>query len=199
MTIQISLLNRILRRGILMVIALSVASATAFVVPSHSGCRPLVRWDTPTTTLFEPVLRSSNSRAKLDLRAVFDPTHVSNVDMTPDIMNGAIALLAQDSLAAAEEQAQSHGTAVVVFVIGLIPFGWATVEFWRRIAVGASFGTGKEAVTITIGEDDAPQSSRGRQVLGKGALVIAYVLFAIAAGSIGLALYSVISAPLLQQ
>jgi hypothetical protein len=198
MSIQISLLNRILRWDILMVIALLAASVAAFVVPNHSGCRPLVRWGTPTTTLFEPVLRSSNSRATLDLRAVFDPTHMLNVDMTPDIMNGAIALLAQDSLDTAQE-AQSHGTSVVVFVIGLIPFGWATVEFWRRIAVGASFGTGKEAVTITIGEDDAPQSSRGRQVLGKGALVIAYVLFAIAAGSIGLALYSVISAPLPQQ
>ncbi len=32
---------------------------------------------------------------------------------------------------------------VAVFIIGIIPFLWATYEFWSRIAVGASFGTGK--------------------------------------------------------
>lgn len=105
----------------------------------------------------------------------------------------------------------SNTANVVVFIIGLIPFGWATVEFWRRIAVGATFGTGKDSVVIpkpedvlldddgnpliTIGEDNNPTSSRGRQVLGKDALIVAYLLFAIAAASVGIAVYSVITAP----
>lgn len=53
----------------------------------------------------------------------------------------------------------------IVFAIGVLPFAWATVEFWRRIAVGESFGTGKDSVII--GEDLNPESSRGRRVLGK--------------------------------
>ena len=105
----------------------------------------------------------------------------------------------------------SNTANVVVFIIGLIPFGWATVEFWRRIAVGATFGTGKDSVVIpkpqdvmldddgnpliTIGEDNNPTSSRGRQVLGKDALIVAYLLFAIAAASVGIAVYSVVTAP----
>ena len=32
---------------------------------------------------------------------------------------------------------------IIVFIIGIIPFIWATYEFWSRIAVGASFGTGE--------------------------------------------------------
>ena len=105
----------------------------------------------------------------------------------------------------------SNTANVVVFLIGLVPFGWATVEFWRRIAVGATFGTGRDSVVIpkpqdvlldddgspliTIGEDNNPTSSRGRQVLGKDALIVAYLLFAIAAASVGIAVYSVVTAP----
>jgi hypothetical protein len=86
---------------------------------------------------------------------------------------------------------------VVVFAIGLVPFIWATIEFWRRIAVGASFGTGKDSVVIPppkifIGNDDGV-SSRGRRTLGQGALAVAYLLFSIAAGIIALTLYSVLS------
>jgi hypothetical protein len=93
----------------------------------------------------------------------------------------------------------SPTTTVVVFIVGVIPYIWATIEFWRRIAVGASFGTGSDSVvfstttTTTIGEDDNPESSRGKQVLGKGALVIAYILFATAAAVLGLVLLSVIT------
>jgi hypothetical protein len=68
-----------------------------------------------------------------------------------------------------------------------------TIEFWRRIAVGASFGTGSDSVVFSIGENDNPESSRGKQVLGKGALVIAYILFTIAAAVLGLVLLSVIT------
>lgn len=100
---------------------------------------------------------------------------------------------------------------LIVFIIGIIPFIWATVEFWRRIAVGASFGTSADSVVIpspfsdddqmmvTIGEDDNPESSRGRRTLDRGALTVAYVLFAVAAGSVGLAIASVVMGPTQQQ
>ena len=83
-----------------------------------------------------------------------------------------------------------------VFVIGCIPFVWATWEFWRRIAVGASFGTGKDAVVFDTGDDaDDDQIRRfgGRRVLGKGALAVAYVLFAAAGGSVLLAVYAALN------
>lgn len=104
----------------------------------------------------------------------------------------------------------SPTTNIIVFIIGIIPFIWATYEFWRRIAVGASFGTGKDSVIIPspsssdssgdgsrimIGEDNNPNSSRGRQTLDRGALTVAYVLFAIAGGSIAIALASVVMSP----
>jgi hypothetical protein len=83
---------------------------------------------------------------------------------------------------------------ILVFIVGVIPFAIATNEFWRRIAVGEPFGTGSDSVVI-IGEDNNPQSSRGRQTLGKGAIYVAYVLFAVAAFSIGVAIVSVVSSP----
>lgn len=85
-----------------------------------------------------------------------------------------------------------HNSDVWVFVAGVFPFAWATVEFWRRIAFGESFGTGSDSIVI-IGEDNAPEDSRGRRVLGRGALVVAYVLFTIAFATVGIVLYSVIS------
>lgn len=91
-------------------------------------------------------------------------------------------------------------TIVAVFVAGLIPFVVATIEFWRRIAVGAEFGTGtagrvvfNTTATTTIGEDDAPMSSRGRRILGQDALIAAYVLFGISALVVGLVLYSLVT------
>jgi len=101
----------------------------------------------------------------------------------------------------------SPETTIIVFIIGVIPFVWATWEFWRRIAVGASFGTGKDSVVIPspfeetdndlimIGEDGNPLSSRGRQTLDRGALTVAYVLFAVAGGSIAIAIASVVMGP----
>lgn len=85
-------------------------------------------------------------------------------------------------------------TSVLIFALGLAPFVIAAIEFWRRITFGQSFGTGSDSVII-VGEDDAPEKSRGRRVLGKGALLVAYALFAIAAGVVGLVLYSVLTTP----
>ena len=107
--------------------------------------------------------------------------------------------ISSDDATAAAVTAESDDTGllsnqaiIATFVVGLVPFAVATVEFWRRIAVGDSFGTGSDSVVI-IGEDDAPLSSRGRRVLGKGALVTAYILFGIAAAVLGIVLYAVIS------
>jgi len=103
----------------------------------------------------------------------------------------------------------SPTTNTIVFVLGLIPFIWATYEFWSRIAVGASFGTGADSIQIvpgassddsggkvTIGEDGNLSKSRGRKVLGDDALAVAYVLFAIVIASVGITVYSVLSSPL---
>eukprot|EP00970_Alexandrium_tamarense_P016190 scaffold6254_cov172-Alexandrium_tamarense.AAC.2 len=110
----------------------------------------------------------------------------------------------------------SPTTTLVVFIIGIIPFLWATVEFWRRIAFGESFGTTADSVVIpspfdnnnddnsrseknkgvlTIGEDGDLSSSRGRRTLDRGALVVAYVLFAVAAFVVGIAIASVVMGP----
>ena len=88
----------------------------------------------------------------------------------------------------------SQETAIAVFVVGLIPFAIATVEFWRRIAVGASFGTNEPVVFI--GQDDNPNSSRGKQVLGRDSLITAYVIFAVVTAVLGLVLFSVVTTPL---
>ena len=90
-------------------------------------------------------------------------------------------------------------TTILIFLVGLLPFAVATVEFWRRIRFGEAFGTGKDSVVFTtdvsIGEDDAPLSSRGSRVLGQGALIMAVILFAVAAAVIGLAVVSVVTSP----
>ena len=69
----------------------------------------------------------------------------------------------------------------VVFIIGSVPFVWATIEFWRRIAFGESFGTGKDSVIIndTSGKRKKPQ----QRVLGQDAITAAYILFALAGAS----------------
>jgi hypothetical protein len=92
-------------------------------------------------------------------------------------------------------EALDKTTTILVFLAGVFPFAVATVEFWRRIAVGDSFGTGSDSVVFTIGEDNQPKSSRGKQVLGTDSLITAYILFALAFGAIALALAAVLQAP----
>ena len=83
-----------------------------------------------------------------------------------------------------------------VFVIGVFPFVWATQEFFRRVSLGLPFGTGNDSVvfprTDGDGDEKIPGSrfTGGRQQLSKPALYAAYVLFGLAACSVGLALYS---------
>lgn len=70
----------------------------------------------------------------------------------------------------------------VVFVLGCIPFLWATVEFWRRIAVGDAFGTGADSVIIN--DTSGGRKNPVRRVLGKDAIIAARILFALAFGSV---------------
>ena len=109
--------------------------------------------------------------------------------LAADDLDAAAAAAAAAATAAAPVAFTPRGVTsadLVVFVIGLTPFVWAGVEFWRRIAVGASFGTGADSVVIVEDADelvdgaDADQLRRfgGRRVLGKGAILTARVLFA---------------------
>lgn len=56
---------------------------------------------------------------------------------------------------------------------------------------GESFGTGSDQ--IIIGMDDSPEDSRGRRVLGRGALGTAYFLFAASFATLAVVLYAVVS------
>merc|ERR1711966_143010 len=102
---------------------------------------------------------------------------------------------------------------VAVFAVCCFPFLWATVEFWRRIAVGEPFGTGKDSVVISDLPDVVSSRSAsetvssveeqegaavvpagGRRTLTVGAIRIAYLLFAAVGGTValvGLAAYQV--------
>ena len=94
----------------------------------------------------------------------------------------------------------SKEATIIVFIIGVIPFVIATYEFWRRIAVGATFGTGNDSVVFpsaaTIGEDNDPTSSRGKQILGADSLITAYIIFATVAVVLGIVLYAVVTSPI---
>ena len=184
------------------------SSCHAFVSPNPSssaltfisGRGRMIRDDRMKSSTLHALEVSSIADIVLESQQVLD---ASSILLSSDVVQAPPPTQSVEPL--------SNTANVVVFIIGLIPFGWATVEFWRRIAVGATFGTGKDSVVIpkpqdvllddegnpliTIGEDNNPTSSRGRQVLGKDALIVAYLLFAIAAASVGIAVYSVVTAP----
>ena len=69
----------------------------------------------------------------------------------------------------------------VIFVIGCVPFVWAGIEFWRRIAVGDPFGTGTDSVIINDTSGNRPKPVR--RVLGTDAIIAARILFALAFAS----------------
>jgi hypothetical protein len=104
-----------------------------------------------------------------------------------------IAQINEDFVASSSSSALSKSTAIAIFVVGLIPFAIATVEFWRRIANRERFGTNDPI--YFIGEDDNPTSSRGRRILGTDALVTAYIIFAIVAVVLGIVIASVLTSP----
>ncbi|KAJ1445470.1 hypothetical protein M885DRAFT_579136 [Pelagophyceae sp. CCMP2097] len=117
----------------------------------------------------------------------------------------AAAWLAEPSLAAAADEVvrapfEPRGITAVdtaVFFIGVAPFAWAAVEFWRRIAVGEPFGTGSDSVVFDVAvngdddlvggaDDDQLRRFGGRRILGQDAIVTAKVLMVAAAASIAL-------------
>jgi len=191
--------------------------------PFSIGTMPSSSRRTTTSTAFVPsgrntILQHSSSNHATIRTVATHLTAIHPPSSFNDIMNSNILLSAADindaitttSADLSEIQQLSPTTTIIVFIIGIIPFIWATYEFWRRIAVGASFGTGKDSVVIpspfddesddknnliAIGEDNNPNSSRGRQTLDRGALVVAYVLFAVAGGSVAIAVASVIMGP----
>lgn len=165
-----------------------VADAFVSLQSAHSTARSVKKGRSPL---------SSTQNIHVTERRTY--TNTARRAFIPDPSDMHILLADSTSLTSNDD----HTTDIAVFIAGLIPFGWATIEFWRRIAVGASFGTGADSVVIdpnlevvTIGEDGAPMSSRGRQVLGKGALAVAYLLFGIAIAVLGLTAVSVLSVPL---
>lgn len=86
------------------------------------------------------------------------------------------------------------GVDAAIFILGMIPFVWASIEFWRRIAVGEPFGTTSDSVVIrdTSGPSTLPER---RRVLGKGAIITARLLFAAVAVAlvlVAVALYQVL-------
>eukprot|EP00535_Pseudo-nitzschia_heimii_P004248 CAMPEP_0197188818 /NCGR_PEP_ID=MMETSP1423-20130617/18573_1 /TAXON_ID=476441 /ORGANISM="Pseudo-nitzschia heimii, Strain UNC1101" /LENGTH=224 /DNA_ID=CAMNT_0042640771 /DNA_START=45 /DNA_END=719 /DNA_ORIENTATION=+ len=131
------------------------------------------------------------------------PRTVTTTTTRQDVPIGApIAVRSQRETATAAAAPSSSSTALAasagsllsntdtwVFVAGIFPFLWATYEFWRRIMFGESFGTGTDRVII--GMDDSPSDSRGTRVLGRGALVTAYVLFVCAFATLAVVGYSV--------
>mmetsp|Transcript_18945 Transcript_18945/g.48834 ORF Transcript_18945/g.48834 Transcript_18945/m.48834 type:complete len:148 (-) Transcript_18945:139-582(-) len=78
-----------------------------------------------------------------------------------------------------------------IFVLGMIPFVWASNEFWRRIAVDEPFGTTRDSVRIrdTDDMDDLGRPDGSRRVLGKGAIRVANLLFAAVAATLALVAY----------
>ena len=101
----------------------------------------------------------------------------------------AALLMPTSALAAATEAAEGltfepRGITTedtVIFVIGCVPFVWAGIEFWRRIAVGDPFGTGQDSVIINDSSGNRP--SPVRRVLGQDAIIAARILFGLAFAS----------------
>lgn len=147
-----------------------------------------------------PRCTTRNTKARPSLSSSQPSTmHMIPVDLSllPDDPISTV-LIQSSTVLSATADLSLRNSDVVVFIAGIIPFVWATIEFWRRIAVGEPFGTSKDSVVIvrpttTIGQDGNPSQSRGRQTLGQGALIVAYLLFGVAAGVILLTLYSVLT------
>lgn len=165
--------NMSLRILILLILA---HVSTAFVVNKNLQSLAPPRSRTIQPQQQRDLVSSSNKQQSQNALSVFTDTHSSSLLLT-----------------AAEQSLSLGNVNVWIFIAGLIPFGWATIEFWRRIAVGEPFGTGSDSVFI--GKENSPEESRGRQVLDRGAFLVAYLLFGIAAAAIGITLFSVVTSP----
>jgi len=146
--------------------------------------------------------------------------NISRREVAASVVTAALALAsASPKLARAEDQIPADKSEIndtllkfeprgitpqdtIVFGLGVTPFAWATVEFWRRIVNGESFGTGKDSVTIDPetyealikdgADEDQLRRAGGRRVLGADAMFAARVLFAAAGLSLALVAYAVV-------
>ena len=194
-----------------------VPTTTHAFTPSSSILATTVK-TTVTTTSTTTVTTFTNQRYKnssanhhsQQLQMLPKETNLENLVISllssPDIIttshdSSTSTISTPSTLPPSSIEGLSPTTNTIVFLIGIVPFLWATYEFWSRIAVGASFGTGKDSIqirpstTTLIGQEGNPRKSRGQQVLGDDALIVAYVLFGIAIASVGIAVYSVVSSP----
>lgn len=80
----------------------------------------------------------------------FASSIVKQLSLTLPVMMTESSVVVSETEAVEAATAQPLSTAAIVgiFVVGFIPYAVATVEFWRRIAVGASFGTGSDSVVF---------------------------------------------------
>lgn len=141
--------------------------------------------------MMTPTLKLAGGASAL-LVALLAAFFLANADVPPANALDVAVDVASDAAGAARTFELRGVTAqdTTVFAIGCFPFAWATWSFWTRIANGQSFGTGSDSIVFDTNDADEDQLRRfgGQRVLGKGALAIAYVLFAAAGGSVLLAL-----------
>ena len=111
--------------------------------------------------------------------------------LTSDAAALALAVAAEPAFAEAQVVFEPRGITpedTVIFVIGCVPFVWAGIEFWRRIAVGESFGTGRDSVVINDTSGNRPRPLQ--RVLGQDAIIAARILFGLAFASGALVLFA---------
>uniref|UniRef100_A0A7S2RJ33 Uncharacterized protein n=1 Tax=Eucampia antarctica TaxID=49252 RepID=A0A7S2RJ33_9STRA len=187
-----------LRTILLLIAYLNLGDAWTSHIPSSSKTAAMREFQTKKRNMLSPtkmLFDDSTGQGIVDFLSSSTTSIVVEEPYISDFLKHSSVIIADESTKSAvissSTDRMSDSGIITIFILGCIPFAWATVEFWRRIAVGASFGTGKDS--IIIGKEGVPNESRGRQVLGKDALVVAYILFSIAAASIGLAVWSVVS------
>ena len=175
------LMKVMLVQQIIIALAGSAVTSSAFLQPFSCFTRDhtiaILQKQKPNDWLNTWHLRSSSNR--INERTLRYNLHLSDANMPLVEIGNPVS--------------GNHASDVVVFVLGVIPFIWATIEFWRRIALQLPFGTGADSVVI--GEDDKPSSSRGRRTLGRGAIIVAYILFGLASSVLIITLVSVVSSP----
>ena len=123
-----------------------------------------------------PIFSASAAAAASGLPALLPPSAARAVD---DISGVATDADINAALSTFEPRGITPED-TVIFVLGCIPFVYAGIEFWTRIANGDSFGTGRDSVVIQpLGQ----QYEGNKRVLGADALIAARILFGIAGAS----------------
>ena len=166
-----------------------VTSAPISSSPASASAERPFSW--PARTGFEPnfpaAVRSKHAAAAAT--ALLTATRASAADT---VLRGAAVVEEYAKTDPALLTFEPRGITpedTVIFVIGCVPFVWAAIEFWTRIANGDSFGTGKDSVVIQpLGQ----QYEGNKRVLGQDAMTAAYILFALAGASALLVIVGVV-------